>query len=165
MGRARTVARARARSGEGGGVMASRDLEIIAGIVVPAGELHESASRAGGPGGQHVNKTSTRVTLRWNVRESAALDEETRARLLERLGPRLTRGGELVVHVADERSRARNRETARERLADLVAGALHTQETRVHTRPTRASRERRLREKRRRSDVKQTRRSIDDESN
>lgn len=142
--------------------MAANDLEIGGGLILPAAELRESASRAGGPGGQHVNKTSTRVTLRWNAMASQALDDETRALLLRRLGPRMTRSGDLVVHVGGDRSRARNREAARERLAELVAEALHVPRSRVETRPSRGSRERRMREKRQRSGLKKGRQRVDD---
>jgi ribosome-associated protein len=143
--------------------MAMEDLEIARDVVVPGAEIRESASRSRGPGGQHVNKAATRVTLRWNVRRSAALDEARRERLLERLAPRLTRTGDLVVHADAARSRARNREAARARLAELVAEALRVSPTRRPTRPSRAARTRRVEEKRKRSDVKQRRGRIVDE--
>ncbi len=138
--------------------MSSRDLEVDPRLVIPAAELRESASRSGGPGGQHVNKTSTRVTLRWCAAESAALGDAQRARLLRRLGARLTRGGDLVVHARRFRSRGRNRELARERLAELVRQALATPKPRVPTARSRASRERALAAKRRRAQLKRTRR-------
>ncbi len=128
------------------------------GLVIPGSELREQASRSGGPGGQHVNKTSTRVTLRWNAAESSALSAAQRARLLERLGRRLTREGEVVVHASDERSRARNRGLARERLADLVRAALAVRRPRRATRPSAGSRERRLDAKQRRASLKRVRR-------
>lgn len=137
------------------------DLEVRPGLVIPAGELRESASRSGGPGGQHVNKANTRVTLRWSVAESACLDEAMRGRLRRRLGDRLTRAGELVVHAQRHRSRERNRELARERLAELVRAALATRARRVATRPTRSSRRRRLEDKRRRGSLKRSRRELD----
>jgi len=130
------------------------DLEIRGGLVLPAGELRESASRSGGPGGQHLNKTSTRVTLRWNVRDSAVLSPAQRARLLARLAERLTRGGDLVVHAGGFRSRARNREAARRRLAEIVREGLAVARPRVPTRAGKAAQERRIREKRRRAAVK-----------
>lgn len=126
--------------------------------MIPGSELREQASRAGGPGGQHVNKTSTRVTLRWNAAESSALSAAQRARLLERLGSRLTREGEVVVHASDERSRTRNRALARERLAELVRRALAVRRPRRATRPTAGSRERRLAAKQRRASLKRVRR-------
>ncbi len=133
------------------------DLRVDEGLVIPAEELHEAASRSGGPGGQHVNRSRTRVTLRWNVRESNALDARSRRRLTRRLAGRLTRRGHLVVHAGRHRSRARNRTLARERLAELVREALRERRTRVATRPSTGARQRRLETKRRRSAVKQTR--------
>jgi len=130
--------------------------------VIPAAELRESASRSGGPGGQHVNKTSTRVTLRWCAAQSAALGEAQRARLLRRLGSRLTRGGDLLVHARRFRSRGRNRELARERLAELVREALATPKARVPTARSRGSRERALAAKRRRAQLKQRRGRVGD---
>lgn len=132
-------------------------LPVLHDLRIPAEEIHESASRSGGPGGQHVNKTETRVTLRWNVAESRALGESRRRQLVSRLGRRLTRRGHLVVHAQRFRSRRRNRELARERLAELVREALATRAARVATRPSRTQRERRLEAKHRRSDVKRSR--------
>jgi ribosome-associated protein len=143
--------------------MSERDLPVRRGLAIPAGELRESASRAGGPGGQHVNKVSTRVTLRWNALESAALTPSQLARLRRRLRNRLTRNGELVVHARRHRSRARNRELARERLAQLVREALASPKPRVPTRPSRAARERTLAAKRQRSSIKRSRRPVRDE--
>ena len=136
---------------------AHEDLAVRRGLAIPGGELVEQASRAGGPGGQHVNKANTRVTLRWSVAASAALSDEQRARLLARLGGRLTRAGELVVHAADARSRSRNRDHARARLAALVRAALAQRRPRRATTPTAGSRERRLSAKRRRAARKRQR--------
>lgn len=140
--------------------MAQQDLRIRRSLVIPAGELVEQASRASGPGGQHVNKTSTRVTLRWSVRDSAALGPRQRARLLARLASRLTREGELVVHAGRSRSRARNREHARERLAEVVRGALEEPRARVPTAPSKAARKRRISAKRQRGEKKRRRRPV-----
>lgn len=134
-----------------------RDLRVRADLLIPATELREAASRSGGPGGQHVNKTSTRVSLRWNVRKSAAPSDAQRERIEARLSTRLTRGGDLVVHCDGTRSQSRNRELARERLAELVAGALARRKARRPTRPSKASRERRVEAKTRRASVKRTR--------
>ena len=101
-----------------------------------------------------MNKSSTRVTLRWNVVESEALGPTRRARLRVALGSRITRSGELIVHAQRYRSRARNRTLARERLAELMRESLRTRRSRVATRPTRTSRERRLETKRQRARVK-----------
>lgn len=137
--------------------MARDDLEVRRDLVIPAREMEESASRSGGPGGQHVNKTNTRVTLHWNVRESAVLSPEQRHRLLARLGPRITRGGDLVVHSGGTRSRAKNREAARTRLAEIVNDALRTVRRRVPTRPGKAAVGRRLDAKKRQSRTKERR--------
>jgi ribosome-associated protein len=137
--------------------VATEDLRIHSGLVIPADELVETASRSGGPGGQHVNKTSTRVTLRWNAGASPVLSETQRRRLLTQLGPRITRAGDLVVHCGATRSRSKNRETARDRLAALVHEGLRRQRHRVATRPGKGARERRLTDKKRRSDTKRGR--------
>jgi len=140
------------------------DLRVHRRLVIPAGELRASASRSSGPGGQHVNKASTRVTLRWNPEQSEVLSDRQRARLRAKLAHRLTRGGELVLHAGRARSRARNLERARERLAELVAEALATTRTRIATRPGARVRERRAEQKRQRAALKRQRRrpAIDD---
>lgn len=124
------------------------DLPIIPDLTIPAAELWFTASRASGPGGQHVNKTSSRVTLHWNLSASAVLDGEIRERLLESLASRLTRDGVLQVSVETERSQHRNREIARERLAELVRDALREQTPRRPTRVPQRSRRRRVDDKR-----------------
>lgn len=134
-----------------------QDLLLSGGNRIPASELVEQASRSGGPGGQHVNTSSTRVSLRWNLRESCGLEPGARARVLERLASRITRSGEIVIHADKHRSRHRNREAARERLQALVESALHEPTLRRPTRPTRASKTRRLEAKRRRGESKERR--------
>jgi len=137
-----------------------RDIGVGFGVVIPASELSERVSRAGGPGGQRVNKVATRVSLCWNVVRSDALTPDQKARLLHRLGPRLTARGELVVHAQSEREQARNRAEARRRLAELVHAALVPERPRHATRPGRGAVERRLDWKRRRSQSKRTRRPV-----
>jgi ribosome-associated protein len=141
----------------------SDDLPIRDDLVIPGEELVEQTSTSGGPGGQHANKTSTRVTLRWSVAESAVLDPRQRSRLLEKLASRLTTSGELVVHVHDSRSQSANRQTARRRLGELVREALHRPRPRKRTRPSRAARERRLADKKRRGATKKQRGRVEDE--
>lgn len=135
------------------------DLVIInESLAVPESELQFRFSTGSGPGGQHVNKTATRVTLLFDVASSPSLDEETRVRLLDRLASRLDRRGLLHIDVQESRSQWQNRMTAVARFQKVMAEALVEQPERRPTRPTRRSREDRLEEKRRRSDVKRDRR-------
>lgn len=131
-------------------------------LLIPSDELKLRASRSGGPGGQHVNATSSRVELRWDVRTSPALTATQRARLLERLANRLTNEGVLVLHASEHRSQHRNREAVLARLAIIVGEALEVPPERQPTRPTRAARRRRLEGKRIRSITKQLRRRLGD---
>lgn len=138
--------------------MPDADLVVSPALTIPAAELRWRASRSGGPGGQHVNTSSTRVELLWDVAGSAALSDAQRARLLSRLAGRLDSAGVLRVVAQDERSQRRNRDAALERLAALVAAGLHVPKARRKTRPTAASKARRLDTKRRRGAVKRERR-------
>ena len=147
----------RARGGQ------EADLALSGGNRIPAKEIVELASRSSGPGGQHVNTSSTRVTLRWNLRDSRGIKAEVRDRLLARLGPRLSKNGVLIVHADRHRSRARNREAARERLRILVETALYQEPPRHATKPTRASKTRRVDAKRHRGKLKSQRRIQRDE--
>jgi len=137
--------------------MSAGPLRVQPGLLIPETELNESYSRAGGPGGQHVNKVATRATLRWDIAASGALRSSQRDRLLEKLRSRLTTEGVLVVHASSSRSQSANRQEARERLAELIRAALVVQRKRRATRPTRASRERRLSDKKRKGDRKRGR--------
>jgi len=134
------------------------DLRVSRGLVIPAGELRATASRSSGPGGQHVNKSSTRVTLRWNIETSEVLSDRQRALLYSRLDHRLTRGGELVLHAGRARSRSRNLENARERLVEIVSAGLATARKRIATRASASARKRRVEQKKHRSSVKSQRR-------
>lgn len=133
-------------------------LWVSAGLRIPAAELTVRATRAGGPGGQHVNTSSTRVEVTWNLRESAALSDEERARLSARLASRVDARGVLRVVSAETRSQSQNRHLALARLAATVRNALVLPKARKATAPTRASRERRLDAKRKRGDTKRGRR-------
>lgn len=126
-------------------------------FAIPLGELRFTASRASGPGGQHVNKTDTRIELRWNLLGSPSLSEEQRSRLACKLGGRLNREGELTVVCASERSQHRNRQIAIERFASLLRTALTPRKRRVKTTPSAAAKARRLTDKRRRSATKRRR--------
>lgn len=127
-------------------------------VTIPEAELEITASRSSGPGGQHVNKTDTRISVRWNVKNSAVLTETLRKRLQVNLMTRLTDDRDLLVHCDTHRSQRRNRDEALQRLAALVRQALVPPKVRKRTRPTAASRRKRLEDKRRRSDVKKGRR-------
>ncbi len=133
------------------------DLPVQPGLSIPAEELDVTVSRSSGPGGQHVNTTDSRVQLRWNVLESQALTEVQREMLARKLAARLTRDGSVIVACETHRSQHRNREEARERLAALVRDGLHRPKARRKTRPTRGSREDRLKGKRQRSEIKKRR--------
>ncbi len=126
-------------------------------LFLPRSELSFRASRSGGPGGQHVNTSSTRVELVWNVSESPSLTDAQRARIHEKLTNRINAAGDLLLAEGGSRSQHQNREAVIERLGELLSGALHVPKPRRKTRPTRASRERRLQSKRRRSEVKKLR--------
>jgi ribosome-associated protein len=132
-------------------------------LVIPTDELEERFSTSSGPGGQHANKASTRAELTWNIESSSVLGPRQRERLRSRLASRLDSNGVLRVASEKHRSQLRNREEARTRLAELVDRALKVERPRVKTKPTRAGKERRLQQKRRRSEIKRTRRMTNDD--
>lgn len=126
-------------------------------ICIPDNELVERFTLAGGPGGQHVNRTESAVELRFDVARSTALPEAVRTRLLARRDRRLNAEGVLVIRARRFRDQARNRDDARARLAGVIQAATIAPKKRVPTRPSRAARERRLEGKKRRGQVKQRR--------
>ncbi len=132
-------------------------LRVTRTCVIPLDELEWRFSASGGPGGQHANTSNTRAEVRFDVRASPSLGPRQRARLLERVGP--------VVRIAasDERSQARNRQLALERLRSRLAEALRVARPRRPTAPSPAAHERRLRAKHRRAEVKRGRVRPDDE--
>jgi ribosome-associated protein len=139
-------------------VSADGALVVDASLEIPRSELSFRASRAGGPGGQHVNTSSTRVELLWNLNRSRAVDSEQRARLREKLAARLDAEGNVRVVASANRSQLRNREEAEVRLATLIRRALMVPKARKKTRPSRGSVEKRLREKKEHSRRKENRR-------
>ena len=134
-------------------------LAVNQSLSIPRGELDVRVSRSSGAGGQHVNKTSSRVEVFWNVRTSKAVTEEQRALLLSRLQSKLTTDGSVRVVASDMRSQSRNREIAEERLGEMVRRALAVRRKRKPTKPTRAAKEARLESKKRHSRKKDDRRT------
>ena len=134
-------------------------LEITPALRLPVRELSFRATPAGGPGGQHANRSSTRIELWWDVAGSPTLTDTQRALITGRLGRRLDASGHLRLVSAERRSQSQNRDAALERLATLVRGALEVAPPRRRTRPTRASVEKRLAAKRLRAARKRDRRS------
>jgi ribosome-associated protein len=136
--------------------MDGESIRVTRSVVLPLGEVRFRTSRSSGPGGQHAQKSETRVEAVFDVESSEALTEVQKRRVVSRVGP-------VVRAIAqDERSQARNRELALERVVDQLRAALRVQRKRVPTKPSAAARERRLDEKRRRSRTKRLRRAPED---
>jgi ribosome-associated protein len=134
------------------------DLRVNSWLVIPAGELRERFSRSSGPGGQGVNTADTRVELSFDIARSPALPEYARVRALDNLRGRVSEDGMLTVVASEQRSQLLNRRAARGRMANLIREAIAPPAApRVATRPSRRARERRVADKRRRSEVKRNR--------
>ena len=138
-------------------------LDVAPGVRIPSGELTLRAITGSGPGGQHVNRSATRIELRWNVATTRALTDEQRVRVTAKLSSRLDGEGAIRIVAGEFRSQQQNRRAACERLVAIVSRALIVPRSRKATRPTRSSVERRLTDKRQRSDTKQQRRTKADE--
>ena len=135
-------------------------LDITPELRIPLAELDYQASRSSGPGGQHVNTSSTRIEVWWDVARSPTLSENQRAQLLERLRSRLDSSGRLRLVSSGSRSQLRNREDVTERLRSVVAGALAVRKKRKATKPSRAAKAARLESKRRRAMTKERRQPV-----
>ncbi len=135
-------------------------VEIHEQLTIPDEELSFEFSRSGGPGGQNVNKVSTKATLLFDVASSPSLTDEQRSRIMSRLRTRITKAGILRVTSQRHRTQRANREAALERFAELIREALRRKRPRRRTRVPRAARERRLQEKKRRGDLKRRRGTV-----
>ncbi|MDM8164878.1 alternative ribosome rescue aminoacyl-tRNA hydrolase ArfB [Roseovarius sp.] len=138
-------------------------LRITSQITIEDWELTEQFTRSGGPGGQNVNKVSTAVGLRFEAERSPNLPEPVKRRLKRLAGRRWTKDGAVLIQVEETRSQARNREIARERLAELVKKACEKPKRRIPTRPSLGSKKRRLKAKKERGEVKALRGRVDRE--
>ena len=134
-----------------------KDLAIKNGIIIPERELEITASRSGGPGGQHVNKTSSRITVRWNAQQTTALSDELKERVVQKLSPRLTIDDDLIISNSTSRSQQQNKELALERLANTIRKALYVPKRRMKTRIPKSAKEARLKAKTYRSVIKKMR--------
>ncbi len=135
----------------------SNDVIVKPGIIIPDNELEITASRSGGAGGQHVNKTDSRITVRWNVKHSSALREDLKARVIQNLHAQLTTDGDLIVHNSESRSQQQNKQLALAQLAAVVRKALFVPKKRMATKISRGVKESRLQLKSQRSSIKQLR--------
>ena len=133
-------------------------LNVTPTFAIPRAELEYRATRSGGPGGQHVNTSSTRIELLWDLAHSSAVTDEQRERLRTKLASRLDSAGMVRVVASDRRSQLQNRREAEERLVALITHALHVPKKRRPTKPTRAAKEKRLKLKRRNAEKKRERR-------
>ncbi len=133
------------------------DLEVKPGVVIPGSELEITTSRAGGPGGQHVNKTDSKITIRWNVFTTVALTEQQKSRVIQKLQAQLSSQGDLIIHSSQFRSQEQNKQEAFARLALEVSKALHIPKKRIPTKVSRAATQKRLDTKARTGGIKKMR--------
>src|SRR5687768_11783233 len=134
------------------------DLQITPTLIIPEAELRLSFARSSGPGGQNVNKASSKAVLHFDVLTSPSLPPDVRARLLQSYSSRVTKAGEIVIHSEEFRDQPRNIEACYDKLRAMVLSVLRPPKKRRPTKPTRGSKVRRLKEKKARSQVKEGRR-------
>lgn len=137
------------------------NIPIKNGISIPEHELTFTASRSGGAGGQHVNKTSSRITLRWNIKESAALTPEQKERVMSKLSSEITADGEIIIHNSESRSQHQNKQNTITILVNKIRQALYVQKKRIKTGIPKGVQEKRLTEKKKHSMTKQLRKKWD----
>lgn len=127
------------------------------GIAIPENELKITASRSGGAGGQHVNKTETKITIHWNVKNTTALNDIQKDRVLKNLENKLTTDGEIVIHNSESRSQQQNKENALKNLAKLISKALYIPKKRIKTKVPKHIKEKRIQSKKQRGEIKKMR--------
>jgi ribosome-associated protein len=133
------------------------NLFIKPGIIIPENELTITASRSGGAGGQHVNKTDTRITVRWNIKNTFSLTEEQKALLLQKLSSRISTDGDLIIHNSTSRSQQQNKKNALLVLAQILRDALYIPKKRIATKVPKTIKDARLKQKSQRSTLKKMR--------
>lgn len=133
------------------------NIRIQNGINIPAHEITLTASRAGGPGGQHVNKTSTKITLRWNITTSQALSEEQKSLIIRILASDITQEGDIIIHSSASRSQEQNKKSAIDTLVKKIRKALYVPKKRIKTKVPKQAQEKRLTQKKRHSLIKKMR--------
>jgi ribosome-associated protein len=141
----------------------SNDVFVQEGITIPEHELEITTSKSGGAGGQHVNKTESKITVRWNVKTSNAITHEQKMRIIENWGGRLTEEGDFIIHSSESRSQQHNKMAALKRLEKEIKKALYVPKKRMKTRVSKSAKEARLQSKKIRSSVKKLRKVHFDE--
>ena len=134
------------------------NLQITPSLTIPSDELRLSFARSSGPGGQNVNKVSSKAILHYAVRTSPSLPEDVRVRFLDRYASRITNAGEVVIHSEEFRDQPKNIQACRDKLREMIVSVLKPPKKRRATKPSRGSKARRLKEKKARSQVKEGRR-------
>ena len=137
-------------------------VQINDGLWIPRAELTYKATRSGGPGGQHVNTTSSRVELAWDVGASPSLTDAQRARIQDKLANRINNEGVLQLSSSEQRSQHQNKDSVTARFAEMLAETLVIPKVRKRTRPSRASKEKRLQAKKQRSQTKKLRGKVEE---